>query len=87
MRSDEENKAYPISVHELSLVIDSFHQFGSFTGAMYRFLFSACFLGCFRISKMLNLRWNDVALRKDDKGKYVSIRLRASVKYILLSMR
>jgi integrase len=73
---EDEKKAHPLSVHELSLLIDSFHELGSFTGAMYRFLYCACFLGCFRISEMLNLKWNDVGVRKDDKGEYVSIRLK-----------
>jgi integrase len=73
---DEEKKAHPVSIHELSLIINAFAVYPRFVGSMYRFLFSACFIGCYRISEMLNLTWDDIALRQDPSGSYVSIRLR-----------
>ena len=72
---DAEKKAHPISVHELSILLNSFDMHHHFVGSMYRLLFSACFLGCFRISEMLNLTWDDIALRQDEKRPYLSIRL------------
>jgi site-specific recombinase XerD len=73
---DEENKAHPVSVFELSRIISSFSSHHLFVGSMYRFLFCASFLGCFRISEVLNLTWDDVGIREDEKGQYVCIRLR-----------
>ena len=45
-------------------------------GSMYRFMFYCAFLGCFRMGEVLALTWDDVALKEDENGKYVSIRLR-----------
>jgi integrase len=73
---DEEKKAHPVTVHELSIIMNSFAIYPMFIGSMYRFLFSACFIGCFRISEMLNLTWDDIALKQDENFSYVSIRLR-----------
>jgi integrase len=73
---DEENKAYPVSVFYLSTIMNSLSSYHLFMGSLYRVLFSGCFLGCFRISEMLNLTWDDVSLMKDDKGQYLSVRLR-----------
>ena len=73
---DEEKKAHPLTVHELSTIMNSFASYHTFLAAMYRFMLCTCFLGCFRISEVLSLRWNDVALRDDDNGKFVYVRLR-----------
>ncbi|KAF0690517.1 Aste57867_18107 [Aphanomyces stellatus] len=47
-----------------------------FVGSMLRLLLSVGFLGCFRISEVLNLRYNDVQLVSDGAGRYLSVRLR-----------
>ncbi|KAF0708270.1 hypothetical protein AaE_013279 [Aphanomyces astaci] len=73
---DDEKKAHPLSVHELSCLVNSLSTSHLFVGAMYRFLLSASYLGCFRISEMLNLTWDDVAIKNDGDSQYVSIRLR-----------
>ncbi|KAH9140505.1 hypothetical protein AeRB84_015274 [Aphanomyces euteiches] len=73
---DEVKKAHPLSVFELSAVMNAFAVYHPFVGALYRFMFCGCFLGCFRISEMLNLRWNDVDLGNDENGQYLSVRLR-----------
>lgn len=73
---DEETKAHPVSVHELSIIMNSFSDHHFFLGAMYRFLYCASFIGCFRISEMLNLSWDDICLKKDEKCEYVSVRLK-----------
>ncbi|RHY38157.1 hypothetical protein DYB25_014190, partial [Aphanomyces astaci] len=73
---DDEKKAHPLSVHELSCLVNSLSTSHHFVGAMYRFLLSASYLGCFRISEMLNLTWDDVAIKNDGDSQYVSIRLR-----------
>ena len=56
--------------------MNSFTRHHYFLGAMFRFLFCGCYLGCFRISEMLNLRWDDVAMKKNEKGDSICIRLR-----------
>lgn len=73
---DDEKKAHPISVHELSVIMNALSVQHVFVGSMYRFLLCAAYLGCFRMGEMLSLTWDDVALNDDDKGKFVSIRLR-----------
>ncbi|KAF0701500.1 hypothetical protein As57867_008004, partial [Aphanomyces stellatus] len=73
---DDEKKAHPLSVHELSTLINGFATHNSFMGAMYRFMLTTCYLGCFRIGEMLALKWNDVAIGKSDKCNFVSVRLR-----------
>ncbi|ETV81442.1 hypothetical protein H257_05967 [Aphanomyces astaci] len=47
-----------------------------FVGALYRFLLRANYIGYFRISEILNLMWDDVALQHDGDSQYVSLRLR-----------
>ncbi|KAF0701635.1 Aste57867_7937 [Aphanomyces stellatus] len=73
---DEEKKAHPLSVHELSTLINGLSGLHPFVGALLRLLLSAAFLGCFRISEVLNLRCNDVQPVSDDSGRYLSVRLR-----------
>ncbi|KAG9403194.1 hypothetical protein AC1031_005843 [Aphanomyces cochlioides] len=73
---DEEKKAYPLSIHELSTLLNCMSDHNPFLGSMLRFLFSACFMGCFRISELLALRWNDVSLVQDDTGRFLSVRLK-----------
>jgi integrase len=73
---DDEKKAHPVSVHELSIIMNAFSALHPFVGAMYRFMFSAAYLGCFRMGEVLNLTWDDVSIHNDEKGKYVSVRLR-----------
>ncbi|OQS01963.1 hypothetical protein THRCLA_21551 [Thraustotheca clavata] len=43
---------------------------------MYRLLFSASFVGCFKHSELLNLRWGGVTLKDVNGIQCVSIRLR-----------
>ncbi|RLN99458.1 hypothetical protein DYB28_011731, partial [Aphanomyces astaci] len=52
---DDEKKAHPLSVYELSLLVNSLASSHMFVGALYRFLLCASYIGCFRISEMLNL--------------------------------
>ncbi|RHY12995.1 hypothetical protein DYB36_007846 [Aphanomyces astaci] len=73
---DDEKKAHPLSVYELSLLVNSLASSHMFVGALYRFLLCASYIGCFRISEMLNLTWDDVALQHDGDSQYVSLRLR-----------
>ncbi|RHZ19796.1 hypothetical protein DYB31_010363, partial [Aphanomyces astaci] len=72
---DDEKKAHPLSAHELSLLMNSFGDLNPFVGTMFRFLFS-CYLGCFRISEVLALRWPDLARAQSEAGVHVSVRLR-----------
>ncbi|ETV96638.1 hypothetical protein H310_10329 [Aphanomyces invadans] len=73
---DEEKKAYPITVHELSTLMNSLAHLHPFLGAMLRLLLAVGFIGCFRTSEVLALRWNDVEIVGDDRGRYLSVRLR-----------
>ncbi|RHY47217.1 hypothetical protein DYB38_002078 [Aphanomyces astaci] len=66
----------PLSAHELSLLMNSFGDLNPFVGTMFRFLFSMCYLGCFRISEVLALRWPDLARAQSEAGVHVSVRLR-----------
>ncbi len=67
---------YPLCVGRLSTMMDSLAPMNPFVCNMYRFLLCGCFLGCFRISEMLQLRWNDVSRGCLNDKHYVSIRLR-----------
>ncbi|KAG9413010.1 hypothetical protein AC1031_016032 [Aphanomyces cochlioides] len=73
---DVEKKAHPLSVHELSLLMNNFGDLNPFLGAMFRFLFSVCYLGCFRISEVLSLKWCDLSRAESETDSYVSVRLR-----------
>ncbi|KAH9168422.1 hypothetical protein AeNC1_017922, partial [Aphanomyces euteiches] len=72
---EDEKKAHPLTF-EMSTIINSFAKMDPFVGAMYRLLFSGCYLGCFRISEMLALKWSDVCHVQDESGDYLSVRLR-----------
>ncbi|KAF0705570.1 hypothetical protein AaE_014461 [Aphanomyces astaci] len=56
--------------------MNSFGDLNPFVGTMFRFLFSMCYLGCFRISEVLALRWSDLARAQSEAGVHVSVRLR-----------
>ncbi|KAH9102343.1 hypothetical protein LEN26_002775 [Aphanomyces euteiches] len=73
---DDEKKAHPLTVHEFSMIMNLFAEHNPFVASMVQFLLSSCFLGCFRISEVLALKWTDVAMGVDEHGKYISIRLR-----------
>ncbi|RHY87208.1 hypothetical protein DYB35_010530 [Aphanomyces astaci] len=73
---DEEKKAHPLTVHELSTLMNSLAHLHPFVGAMLRLLLAVAFTGCFRVSEALALRWNDVDIVGDAKGRYLSVRLR-----------
>ncbi|KAG9416718.1 hypothetical protein AC1031_001101 [Aphanomyces cochlioides] len=73
---DEEKKAHPLSVHELSTLMNALSDLHPFVGSLLRLLLAIAFLGCFRISEVLNLRSNDVQLVSDGSGRYLSVRLR-----------
>ncbi|KAF0717988.1 Aste57867_1974 [Aphanomyces stellatus] len=72
---DEEKKALPLSVYELSTLMNSLAHLHPFVGAMLRLLLAVGFIGCFRISEVLALRWNDVDIVSDSKERYLSVRL------------
>ncbi|RQM31056.1 hypothetical protein B5M09_009470 [Aphanomyces astaci] len=46
---DEEKKAYPLTVYELSTLMNSLAHLHPFLGAMLRLLWAVGFIGCFRI--------------------------------------
>ncbi|KAH9100230.1 hypothetical protein LEN26_016053 [Aphanomyces euteiches] len=73
---DEERKAHPLTVNELSTLMNCFGEERPFVCSMLQLLFCCCFLGRFRIGEVLALRWNDIAFGADDGGKYLSVRLR-----------
>ena len=73
---DEEKKAHPPTVHELSTLMNGLSALHPFVGALLRLLLASGYLGCFRISEVLNLRYNDVELVSNDSGCYLSVRLR-----------
>ncbi|ETV83043.1 hypothetical protein H257_04786 [Aphanomyces astaci] len=73
---DDVEKAHPLTIDELSTLINGFARLNPFVGAIFRCLFSCCYLGCFRISEMLGLIWGDVSFGKSAHGPYVSVRLR-----------
>ncbi|RHY83304.1 hypothetical protein DYB26_008752 [Aphanomyces astaci] len=73
---DDEKKAHPFTVHELSLLVNSLAHLNPFMAVLLRFLLCACYLGCFRISEIFGLRWCDVALVDLPGGQFVSVRLR-----------
>ncbi|KAH9133727.1 hypothetical protein AeRB84_020241, partial [Aphanomyces euteiches] len=69
--TDEERKAHPLSIHDLSKLIDAFAPMNHFVATMLRFLFSASYLGCFRIIEVLSLkcvmlRWHKKASVEKD---------------------
>ncbi|CAK4173701.1 unnamed protein product [Aphanomyces euteiches] len=64
--TDEERKAHPLSIHDLSKLIDAF-------APMLRFLFSASYLGCIRISEVVSLIWCDVDFSKTDDERFVTV--------------
>ncbi|KAH9142023.1 hypothetical protein AeRB84_013866 [Aphanomyces euteiches] len=43
---EEEKKAHPLTIHELSTLINSFANMHPFVASMLRLLLSACYLGC-----------------------------------------
>ncbi|RHZ30041.1 hypothetical protein DYB37_011674 [Aphanomyces astaci] len=73
---DEEKKAHPLTVHELSTLMNGLSVLHPFVGSLLRLLLPVAFLGCFRMSEVLNLRHNDVQLVSDGSGRYLSVRLR-----------
>ncbi|RHY14437.1 hypothetical protein DYB36_004799 [Aphanomyces astaci] len=73
---DEEKKAHPLTVHELSTLMNGLSVLHPFVGSLLRLLLPVAFLGCFRMSEVLNLRRNDVQLVSDGSGRYLSVRLR-----------
>ncbi|RLO02112.1 hypothetical protein DYB28_013081, partial [Aphanomyces astaci] len=73
---DEEKKAHPLTVLELSTLLNALSSFHPFVGTMVRLALVVGFIGCFRISEVLGLRWNDIQLVDDNKGQYLSVRLR-----------
>ncbi|RLN99825.1 hypothetical protein DYB28_000771 [Aphanomyces astaci] len=73
---DEEKKAHPLTVHELSTLMNGLSGLHPFVGSLIRLLLPVAFLGCYRISEVLNLRRNDVQLVSDGSGRYLSVRLR-----------
>ncbi|RHY14623.1 hypothetical protein DYB36_004968 [Aphanomyces astaci] len=73
---DEEKKAHPLMVHELSTLMNGLSGLHPFVGSLLRLLLPVAFLGCYRISEVLNLRRNDVQLVSNGSGRYLSVRLR-----------
>ncbi|RHZ33158.1 hypothetical protein DYB37_012946 [Aphanomyces astaci] len=73
---DDEKKAHPLTVYELSLLVNSLAHLNPFMAELLRFVLCACYLGCFRINEMLGLGWCDVALGDLPGGQFVSVRLR-----------
>ncbi|ETV96183.1 hypothetical protein H310_10377 [Aphanomyces invadans] len=73
---DEERKAHPLTVQEQSTLMKGIAGMHPFVSSLLRLLLSVGFLGCFRISEVLNLRYNDVQLVSDCRGRYLSVRLR-----------
>ncbi|KAF0688404.1 Aste57867_19981 [Aphanomyces stellatus] len=63
---DEEKKAHPLTVQELSTLMNALATLHPFLGAMLLLLLAIGFLGCFRMREVLALRWNDVQLVTDD---------------------
>ncbi|RQM29870.1 hypothetical protein B5M09_012308 [Aphanomyces astaci] len=59
---DEEKKAHPLTVHELSTLMNGLSGLHPFVGSLLRLLLPVAFLGCYRISEVLNLRRKDVQL-------------------------
>ncbi|KAF0698069.1 Aste57867_11289 [Aphanomyces stellatus] len=57
---DEEKKAHPLKVHELSILMNRLSGLHPFVGSLLRLLLTIGFIGGFRISEVLNLRSNDV---------------------------
>ncbi|RHY08825.1 hypothetical protein DYB25_008988 [Aphanomyces astaci] len=77
---DDETKAHPLTIHELSTLMNGFASLNPFLGALYRFMLSCCYLGCFRMGEMLALKWNDVAL---GSGAFSADSIAASVVKLL----
>ncbi|RHZ10725.1 hypothetical protein DYB37_011237, partial [Aphanomyces astaci] len=73
---DEEKKAHPLTVRELSTLMNGLSGLHPFVESLLRLLLPVAFLGCYRISEVLNLRRNDVQLVSDGSGRYLSVRLR-----------
>ncbi|CAK4324077.1 unnamed protein product, partial [Aphanomyces euteiches] len=69
-------KSPSLSIHDLSKLIDAFAPMNHFVATMLRFLFSASYLGCFRISEVLSLKSCDVDFSKTGDERFVSVRLR-----------
>ncbi|CAK4481261.1 unnamed protein product [Aphanomyces euteiches] len=73
---EDEKKAHPLTSHELSVLMICFGDLNPFLGAMFRFLFSVCYLGCFRISEVLAFKWCDLSRAECENGSYVGVRLK-----------
>ncbi|ETV78637.1 hypothetical protein H257_08127 [Aphanomyces astaci] len=73
---DEEKQAHPLTVQELSTLMNGLAGMHPFVGSLLRLLLAVGFPGCFRISEVLNLRYNDVQLVSEGSGRYLSVRIR-----------
>ncbi|RHY20924.1 hypothetical protein DYB25_005542 [Aphanomyces astaci] len=73
---DEEIQAQPLTVQELSTLMNGLAGMHPFVGSLLRLLLAVGFPGCFRISEVLNLRYNDVQLVSEGSGRYLSVRIR-----------
>ncbi|ETV64089.1 hypothetical protein H257_18975 [Aphanomyces astaci] len=76
---DEEKKAHPLTVLELSTLLNALSSLHPFFGAMLRLALVVGFIGCFRISEVLRPRWNDIQLVSEGKGRYLSTKRRSPV--------
>ncbi|KAF0699269.1 Aste57867_10169 [Aphanomyces stellatus] len=53
--ADEEKKAHPLKVHELSILLNGLLGLHPFIGSLLHLLLTIGFIGCFRISEELNI--------------------------------
>ncbi|RLO08417.1 hypothetical protein DYB28_001001 [Aphanomyces astaci] len=67
---DEEKKAHPLTVHELSTLMNSLAHLHPFIGAMLRLLLAVAFTGCFRRYLSVRLRWHKKANVEEDCQVY-----------------
>ncbi|ETV71860.1 hypothetical protein H257_12993 [Aphanomyces astaci] len=69
---DEEKKAHPLTVLELSTLLNALSSFHPFVGTMVRLALVVGFIGCFRISQYLSvrLRWHKKANIEEDSQVY-----------------
>jgi integrase len=73
---DVEKKAYPLKAAELNQILITMMYLPEFSRYYYSLMFVMCYLGCFRIGEVLNLRWQDVGLGRNTNGiEYVVVRL------------
>ncbi len=73
---EEPEKAYPVGLSEMRELINQLENKHHYIRIYYTFLLILSFIGCFRISEVLALKWKDISLKLNEKGiEYIAVKL------------